>query len=329
MIFSLQTNELVYPNINIRFNESIYAVSDDTEFECDVRQRFNSNIIFPNYATCVRIGGYPIDFNYPIEVPNTVTDLHNMFRGCSNYNQQFNIPNGVVNCESLFNGCTSYDRPTTIPETVSNLGYMFSSCTKFNQPVTIPNEAVSCGRMFSSAYMFNQPVNIPGNVTNCVYMFGDCYNFNQPVLLNESDLIRDCVGLFSGCRNFNQSVVVPQTVNNMAYMFNGANNMNSPVYLYMQNTTNAYYMFLFCNSISQIYINGLKNNMQTRYMLRNNGSNMLNIYTDDIGQNILSTASYLMVNGFTPTWTADSANGCIYNTSMNVYVYNNWDGVVA
>ena len=89
-------------------------------------------------------------------------------------------------------------------------------------------------------------------------------------------------------------------------------------------------MFTFCNNLSEVYIAGMINNQHLFYAFRYNNQHRLNIYCDENSANLLKVTS-LLANGVSVTassWTDDVDNGCYYNTAWNIYVYNNWDGVV-
>ena len=409
MELNLMSTDTVYPNINIVFDDSIFAVDDDRAFVCSVGQRFNSTITFPSYADSIRIGGTPSQFNCPLTIPNNVTNVSSLFLSCSNFNQPVIIPNKVNNCMNMFKGCLSFNQPLTIPNSVKIMSYMLYGCNSFNQPLTIPNSVTACGSIFASstynnivtieegtlyvgslfqsaiffnspvnipdsvitansmfqgANSFNQPVNFGNNITNLTMAFQSATNFNSPVQINNATLlysmfygcyffnypinipegVTNCGAMFSNVTMYNSSVIIPGTVKDCSYMFSGVNScpynvlntrfgpttnnaLMQPIYVNMTNVTTTQYMFQYCNSMRELYIKNMVNNYQMNYMLRNNGSFRLNIYTDDDCMELMRTAP-MLVNLGKPTWTEDATNNCIYNTVVNIYIYNTWNGVV-
>lgn len=468
MLFNImESTGLVHPITNIVFDDSLYAVTTDKEFVVALDNRFNSEITFPSYAETIRIEGSPYNYNRPLNVPNTVTNISNLFAKCSNYNQPTYINNGITNCVNMFSSAYNFNSDVIIEEGVENVSSLFEflsasyppkfnhtinfpnsvknmyktffNCGRFNQPVTIPENVTTCASLLQNCYSFNSPINIQSNVRglwvdmmlygcsnfnqpitipdsinnaycmiyscsnfNSPITFGNqeslhtllqyCYNYNQPLTIPDtcnsiSSMLSSCYrfnsditfsnsgnlqwmnSTFSGCYAFNRplnipngvttcdsalasctmynsSVVIPETVQYTQYMFNSVNSrqynpansqfypqtyeaLRQPIYFFANNIAQdgAINMFQYCNTMTDLYIIGLKNNYQLNKFMRNNGINRCNIYTDGSGLSILYN-TYMLSNGGKPTWTNDTANGCIYNTAVNLYIYNNWDGVV-
>ena len=350
MLLNLMSTDLVYPNINVVFDDSIYAVDDDKEFICNVSNRFNSNITFPSYAESIKIGGNPTNYNQPLNIPDSVTNLSSCFWGCTNYNHPVELSHNVTNISQMFYNCQKFNQPMNIPNSVismnaafampvggifnsevtiedgvENCAGIFHSCKSLNRVTNFPNTVKNLSFAYYSAVNFNQPVDIPNSVVNCSNMFTAITNYNQPVTI--PDGVLDCAYMFSQGQNYNTDVIIPQSVTNTCGMFLQCFNFAAKVYFYMNHVSNAWYMFNFCNNVHDIYLYGIQNATQATRMIRNNGYSKLNIHTDENGKELLRI-TYLLANGALPTWTNDATNNCIYNTTTNIYIYNTWDGTI-
>lgn len=313
---------------------------------------FNQPVVIPaNVKNCSNMFSGCYIFNQPVTIPNKVTDCSGMFTYCYNFNQPVTIPASVNACSSMFQ-FTNYNNQVTIENGVSSTAYLFSTTLNYNCPVTIPDSVRYCHYMFLNSQNFNSDVTLGNSVRNCEYMFNGCYNFNRPVKFPSSVINMYCTfsrcsnfnqpvvipngvnnarSMFEQCNNFNSYVIVPQTVEEASYMFSGLGNMKAPVYLFANNMRNypqgTYYMFNGCNAISNVYITGVYNNQQLNRFMRNNGSVRCNIYSDDASIAQIKNTT-ILVNGGKPTWTDDATNGYTYNATMNLYIYNNWNGSI-
>ena len=255
MEFNLMSTDTVYPNINIVFDDSLYAVSDDTVFVCSVGQRFNSKITFPSYADSIRIGGSPISYNQPLVIPNNVTNVSYLFNYCRSFNCPVTLNSGITNCAFMFSRANNFNAPVTANEGITTLAQLFETSVNtesiFNQPMNIPESVTNCARMFFNCSNFNQPINIPDNVYDYNAMFSYCSNFNSPINIakQNTQIVSDATNMFYGCYNFNQPVNVPD--NTIIYcLFYGCNNFNQPFNI-PNNTTTLYQTFRGCLNFNQ------------------------------------------------------------------------------
>ena len=304
---------------------------------------YNQPVTIPNSVIQCGTMFASSKFNQPITLPSNITNVVQMFAS-SNFNSVVTIPNTVTNLFSLFKDSTGFNQPVTIPNSVTSCAQMFYAAQKFNQPVTIPNSVTSCSFMFNYATHFNSSVTIGNGVTTCDHMFMQAFDFNQPVIIPNG--VRNCTNMFRSVTMFNSYVIIPPSVfstlgmffdvNSCGYnaynqAFNAYSNsaLKAPIYFFANNisSSQAAYMFSSCNSMSNLYILGLQNNKQLNQFIRNNGSVRCNIYTDETSKTLLSQTS-ILVNSGKPTWTEDASNNCIYNTGMNLYIYNTWDGTI-
>lgn len=308
---------------------------------------FNRVVNFPDSLENIASFFYNCaKFNKPVDIPSNVLNMGWLLYHCDRFNSPVNINSNVVTmAKSMFYSCYNYNLPVTLPDSLEDISYMFFGCNNYDQPTVIPNNCVNMYAMFQSAINFNSEIDFSN--ASPVYMeqlFSGAYAFNRP--MNIPAGVTNCQYMFSSCTMYNSVVIIPNTVKNTQYMFSNVNSrqynydnsqwypqtyeaLRQPIYFYADNTFSggAQYMFQSCNTMTDLYLIGLKNNLQLNYFMRNNGINRCNIYTDDISQNILYN-TYILTNYGKPTWTRDVDNGCIYNTTVNLYVYNNWDGVI-
>ena len=157
-----------------------------------------------------------MDFAKGIDTPDVsqVTNMENMFCGCSAFNQPLNNwdVGQVTNMENMFYDCSAFNQPLNNWDVskVTNMKDMFHGCTSFNQPLNNwdVSKVINMQRMFVVCTPFNQPLNNwdVSQVTNMGDMFSGCTSFNQS--LNNWDVskvtyMRD---MFSGCTSFNQDL---------------------------------------------------------------------------------------------------------------------------
>ena len=182
-----------------------------------------------------------MQFASGIDTPDLskVTNMRNMFRGCTSFNQPLNSWNvsKVTNMRSMFFGCTSFNQPLNSwnVSKVTNMRSMFFGCTSFNQPLNSWNvsKVTNMRSMFFGCTSFNQPLNSwnVSKVTNMRSMFVGCTSFNQP--LNSWDVcqVTDMWGMFQGCTSFNQPLNNwdVSKVTFMREMFFGCTSFNQPL----------------------------------------------------------------------------------------------------
>ena len=166
-----------------------------------------------------------LQFAAGIDTPDLskVTDMSNMFYGCTSFNQPLNNWNvsQVTDMSGMFYGCTSFNQPlnnwdVSQVQKMSDMGYfykkygMFSGCTSFNQPLNNWNvsKVTDMGSMFDGCTSFNQPLNNwnVSKVTGMSYMFSRCTSFNQPLNNWNVSQVKYMHNMFRGCTSFNQDL---------------------------------------------------------------------------------------------------------------------------
>ena len=126
------------------------------------------------------------DFNDPdiaLWVTGSITDMHAMFYGCTNFNQVINLdtsnvtdmggPTGILaDRGGMFSGCTSFNQPVNFDTSnVTNMQYMFIKCSSFNQDISNWDVgAVTNSTNFSTDSALtcaHTPAGLPAADTNC------------------------------------------------------------------------------------------------------------------------------------------------------------------
>ncbi len=192
---------------------------------------------------------------------NTIPDLSNvtnmvdMFRGCSSFTGSSNMGNwdvsNVIDMGGMFRGATSFNRSigNWNVSNVSFMSYMFDGASAFNQPIGNWNvsNVTRMRFMFREAYAFNQPIgnwNV-SNVNNMEEMFKQASAFNQPISNWNVSNVTDMAGMFLSANSFNQSIGNwdVSNVTNMQEMFAGTT-FNQPIGNWnVSNVTNMLGMF--------------------------------------------------------------------------------------
>ena len=191
-----------------------------------------NNIQSGGGAFVLTSGSVTGSFNIPVVIPDSVTNMANAFRQCSNFNQPVTIPANVNGLFGIFSGCAVLNQPITFPENaLGSMAQAFLGCSNFNYPVRLPQGINNLQAVFSNCFNFNQPVIIPEmTITSQLQtatMFANCHNLNQPVVFPSTAKVLTSV--FSNCRNLNQAVLIPPTVNNVQYMFTDCYNFGADI----------------------------------------------------------------------------------------------------
>ena len=139
MELNLMSTDLIYPNINVVFDDSIFDVDEDPVFTLYVNEAFNAQVTFPSYANRVGIAGKPYNFNRPLSIPAHVNSAYNLLVEAQSYNQPIVLPNNVTNASWMFRNCYSFNAPVTFSANVSSLVDAFYHCNNYNQPTNIPS----------------------------------------------------------------------------------------------------------------------------------------------------------------------------------------------
>lgn len=344
------------------FNQSVYIGNNVTKCTSLLSncRNFNNVVYLGNKVSQTQsMFNFCLNYNQPLTIPNTVTnsmamfancmwldspitidsdlitDMSQMFKGCVNYNKPVHISTSAYNFYMMFDSCPiRFNQPIDITinytSTTVNMTQMFANCASLNSPVNFNFDAnfIVLNSAFVNCIRFNQPITFPNNARYMQMTFASCSDLNSPIVLGNNVVMMQ--NTFFNCYNYNQRMVIPSRVENLYGCFNNCSNLASPVYInaYSIRGAGTQYMFFNCTNLSDVYISSIRNSTQFSRSFRNNTTAVrCNIHTDETGKNYLRTTS-LLSNYATPTWTDDPDNNCIYNTTVNIYIYNNWDGVI-
>jgi surface protein len=176
-----------------------------------------------NKAMLLDVINDPIGNNTTLVVTTLITDMSDLFRGNSSFNQDIGTwdVSNVTDMSGMFNGDTAFnqDLSTWDVSNVTNMNGMFEVASSFNQDIgnwDVSN-VTDMGRMFNGAAPFNQDISSwdVSSVTNMNSMFYGATAFNQDI----SSWIVDNV---TGCGGF--SIDAPLTEENTPN-FTNCNNL--------------------------------------------------------------------------------------------------------
>ncbi|MDE1205559.1 BspA family leucine-rich repeat surface protein [Tenacibaculum larymnensis] len=205
---------------------------------------------------------------------STVTNMYEMFRGCSNFNGPIGSWNvsGIISMKYMFYGCSSFNQPlgNWDVSNVTDMSGMFYGCSIFNQDIGNWNvsNVTNVFRMFWGATNFNKPI---GNwdvssVTSMFSMFYNATSFNQPLGNWDVSNVTNMSGVFYKCSSFNQDIGNWNVSNviEMRDMFKFCSSFNQPLDNWdVSNVTNMSGMFSRCSSFNQALGNWNTSNVTT------------------------------------------------------------------
>ncbi|MCF8276603.1 MAG: BspA family leucine-rich repeat surface protein [Flavobacteriales bacterium] len=177
------------------------------------------------------------------DVPDlsAVTDMSQMFRGCTILNGPANISTwntaSVTTMRGLFYSAAAFNQPigSWNMASVTDLYEMFRSATAFNQAIGTWNtvSAETMTRMFWGATSFNQPIGTwtTTNVTDMGNMFRAATSFNQNIGGWNTASVTGMASMLNGAAAFNQNIGSWNTASviSMASMFNAAASFNQNI----------------------------------------------------------------------------------------------------
>ena len=229
---------------------NIFVVPNDMSFGYSIFNEIPSNLDFSN-----------------------VTDMSNMFVGCSNITSipQLNTSN-VTDMSYMFNNCYNL---TAIPQldtsNVAHMQYMFHDCRNLT---TIPqlntSNVTDMNNMFSECHSITSiPELNTSNVTDMNNMFYNCNSLTTVSQLYTSN-VTNMNNMFCNC---NSLTTIPQldtsNVTDMSSMFRECHSITSVPQLNTSNVTNMTDMFSECHSITSAPQLNTSNVINMNYMFNN------------------------------------------------------------
>ena len=200
---------------------------------------------------------YGTDFVYP-------KDMSNCFSG---YGEE-RIPllelnpntSNVTNMHNLFSGCSFLKSiPAMNTQNVTNMSYMFNGCVELSTvPLLNTSNVTNMFSMFCRCVSLTEiPILDTGKVTDMTEMFSDCSSLRQIPLLDT----KSCASMSGMFRNCSSITEIPEldtsNVTNMYTMFIKCTSLATVPMLDASKTTDVWYMFDKCPSL--VMLGGLKN----------------------------------------------------------------------
>ena len=150
----------------------------------------------------------------PSYLPASCTQVGNMFRGATSFNQDISTwdVSNLTNISYLFFGASSFNQdisPWSVGN-VTNMDSVFFGATSFNQPIGIwdTSGVIFMNNMFEDATAFNQDIGLwnTGNVTNMIGMFQNATSFNQDISAWNVSNVINMDSMFRDATSFNQDI---------------------------------------------------------------------------------------------------------------------------
>ncbi len=175
------------------------------------------------------------NFNQDISSWNTsaVTTMLRVFQYATNFNQNISSWNtsSVTNMSYMFQYATNFNQniSTWNTSSVTDMSWMFAGATNFNQNISTwtTSSVTNMPGMFHNATTFNQDISswTISSVTNMYYMFGNAIAFNQDISTWTTSSVTDMSHMFQNATNFDQDLGSwhVDNVTNMLWMFLGSN----------------------------------------------------------------------------------------------------------
>ena len=194
---------------------------------------------------------------------NPWISMHRAFQGCINLTYAGNdVPDlsGVTDMAQMFEGCSSFNDNISNWNTtnITNMSFMFEGASVFNQDIGSWNTSnvTNMRDMFDNATNFNQNIGnwITSSVTNMTGMFWAASSFNQDISNWDTSNVTDMSHMFKYTSSFNQNIGGWNTsrVRQMEYMFHRATSFNQNIGNWnTSSVTTMEYMFYEATSFNQ------------------------------------------------------------------------------
>jgi surface protein len=187
------------------------------------------------FRACANLTGVPTS----LPSKSSVTNMQNMFRGASAFNQDIGgwDVSSVTSMFFMFFGASAFNQDIGGWDTssVTTMGFMFDGASAFNQDIGGWNTSsvTTMGVMFRSASAFNQDIGgwDTSSVTNMGFMFDGASAFNQDIGGWDTSSVTNMGEMFRGASAFNQDIGGwdVSSVTSMVDMFRLANAFQQPL----------------------------------------------------------------------------------------------------
>ena len=165
----------------------------------------------------------------PTELPTWISDVTNMFNGCSNFNQDLSgwDVSAFTSMAGMFSDAEEFnsDLSTWNVSAVTDMSQMFYRCRKFNRNIGTwdVSGVTNMTSMFAYCREFNQDLTTwnTSNVTNMSSMFTGCESFNGDISTWDVSNLTNTRGMFAAAMLFDQDLSQwdVSSVTDMSQMF--------------------------------------------------------------------------------------------------------------
>lgn len=139
-------------------------------------------------------------------IPNTITNMNNVFRNCKKLTKAPVIPNSLTDMAGTFSGCTSLTTAPTIPNSVTDMSGTFLGCTSITTAPEIPNSVTDMDETFMDCTSLTTAPTIPNGVTDMTYTFYNCGKLTTAPAIPSS--VTNMKGTFYYCTSLTGTIEI-------------------------------------------------------------------------------------------------------------------------
>ena len=252
-----------------------------------------------NFAWCY----YNTNVNYTM-IGNKVTNLSSTYRECKNL---------IGHLES---GC---------PNSVTDMAYAYSNCTKLTgSPVCGPNVTNMKAAYTNCRNITGTPVCGP-KVTDMSGAYAECIKLNGKAVCG--NLVTNFYAAYLNCSNLTGSAVCGPNVIDMGAAYALCPDLSGSVWA-GKNVQNMYctYLNTWASKTGNIYIlspnvTNAQNCVYRSVLLTYKRINIYVPVNSTTYTTFTKTSADTSISGTALSWTTDTTNGYVYNSSKNLYIY--------
>lgn len=283
------------------------------------------------------------NFNWPVRLPSKIGDANGIFGGSCGMN--YTVTFGTVDTVEYAFGSTQLNKSVVFAyQSPQNARCMFYGATSKKRKRIYCHDATPFIKTDSTNSVTGVNMTwseLPGNngyynITYNVFVYNDLESltdtnmsnyFSGNTTVNKAFVLRyyiqDATNMFNGCTNFNCPISMQSKIENASDMFHNCTNFNQD--LMIIGTSNMSNMFRNCVNFYApiaIYSENISNVSNMYYGLGNTYKHDILCYPEATSV-LIQNNSANSITGTDITWTAmDGGNG-YYNTTYNIYIYNN------
>lgn len=169
-----------------------------------------------------------------------VSDLNDLFRGCSNLKIAPKIPNTIKNMACTFE-LTSIGNAPAIPFGVENLAWTFGSCTNLVAMPYIPDSVTALNGCFAGCSKITKLLKLPDSITRLDSTFRDCTGLEEvPNYFAMPKNVTTIQLMFYNCTNLKripENFKISGKIENVVQTFGFCNKLEGSILLDMTPTT--------------------------------------------------------------------------------------------